>query len=391
MNKKVLLIIFMLQSFIFNFTNVITPSYLDSLNLGKYAFGYYVALWSLGMLLSSPIWGELGDRYGRKKFVLLGIFIFALSQLGFYYISSIPVLIFLRVLSGIGVGAPVTLLLSYLVSNSERGSRTKNLSYRMAFITIGSTISYKVSGILGLTYSKELFLVQSLLSILFMLLVVLGVKDKQPHCVVPKQFHLFHSFRNIKKLDRSFLIYLFSITLTTMTFTNIDRFIDIYIIDSGYSSSVLGDLKMVIGIVFVVTNFIVVPKVKEYLGRIYILQSLQVLMAVIVLTVFMYSNILLMLYTIFLGFVVLKAIFTTSEQFFLSRQVKKEDLGLFVGLRQSFVCLGMILGPIIGGHLYSSNSISIFVFSVICLLLSSLLLSYIDMSFKYQNETKRIS
>lgn len=382
MNKKILLIIFMLQAFIFNLTNVITPTYLDSLYLPKYMFGYFIALFSFGMLLSSPIWGELGDRYGRKKFVMLGVFIYGLSQLGFYFITNIPVLLLLRVVSGIGVGAPVTLLLSYLVSNSEKGYRTKNLSYRMAFITIGSTISYKVSGVLGLTYTNELFLMQSILSVIFILLVVLGVKDNEPHCVIPKQFHLFNSLSNIKKLNKSFVIYLFSITLTTMTFTNLDKFIDIYVIDSGNNSSVLGNIKMVIGIVFVITNFLLVPKLKEYLGRLYILQSIQVLMAVVVLTVFMYSNVLLMLYTVFLFFVVLKAVFTTSEQFYLSRQVNKEELGLFVGLRQSFVCLGMILGPIIGGHLYSANSINIFVFSVICLLISSLLLSYIDMSYK---------
>ena len=382
MNKKILLIIFMLQAFIFNLTNVITPQYLDSLHLEKYMFGYFVALFSLGMLLSSPIWGELGDRYGRKKFVIIGIVIYGLSQLGLYYSTSIPLIFTLRVTSGIGVGAPVTLLLSYLVSNSERGSRTKNLSYRLAFITIGATVSYKVSGILGLTYTKELFLFQSVLSIIFVLLVVLGVSDKKPHCVVPKQFHLFNSLSNISKLNKSFVIYLFSITLTTMTFTNIDKFIDIYIIDSGFDSSVLGNIKMVIGLVFIITNFIVIPRIKEYLGRIYILQSLQVIMAVVVLTTFMYSNIILMLYTVFLFFSVGKAIFTTSEQFYLSRQVPKEELGLFVGLRQSFVCLGMILGPVVGGHLYSANTINIFVFSVICLLISSLLLSYIDMSYK---------
>ena len=41
MNKKMLLLIFLLQAFIFNLTNVITPRYLDSLLLEKYMFGYF--------------------------------------------------------------------------------------------------------------------------------------------------------------------------------------------------------------------------------------------------------------------------------------------------------------------------------------------------------------
>lgn len=391
MNKKILYMIFMLQAFIFNLTNVITPRYLDSLHLEKYMFGYFLALWSLGMLLSSPIWGELGDRFGRKKFVILGIIIYGLAQLGFYFTSNLYILIVLRVVSGIGVGAPVTLLLSYMVSNSNKGNRTKNLSMRMAFITVGSTISYKVSGILGLQFTRELFLVQSVLSILFILLVLFGIKEKKdPHCAYPKQFHLFNSLKHVKQLDRTFLMYLFSITLTTMTFINIDKFIDVYVIDSNYSSSTLGNVKMVIGIVFIVSNFILIPKLKEYLGKVYILQMIQIFMAVIVLTVFMYSNILLMLYTVFLGFVVLKAVFVTSEQFYLSKQVKKEELGLFMGLRQSFVCLGMILGPILGGYIYASAPIYLFIFSVICLLISSLILAYIDISYKTNVITKKV-
>ena len=383
MRKKMLLLIFMFQAFIFNLTNVITPRFLDSLMLEKYMFGYFIALWSLGMLLSSPFWGELGDRYGRKKFVIIGILMYGISQLGFYYFDNVVILMVLRVISGIGVGAPVTLLLSHMVSHSEKGSRTRNLSMRMAFITLGSTISYKVSGMLGVYFTEELFLWQSILSIVFVILVLVGINEKKdPHCAYPKQFNLYSSLRLIKKIDRTLLMYLVSITLTTMTFTNIDKFIDVYVIDSGYDSNVLGNIKMVIGIVFIISNFVFIPKLKEYLGRIYILQFLQVCMAVIILTVFMYSNILLMLFTVFLGFVVLKAIFTTSEQFYLSRQVDKSELGLFVGLRQSFVCLGMILGPILGGYIYSMAPLHLFIFSVICLLGSSLILAYIDMSLK---------
>ncbi len=391
MNRKILYIIFMFQAFIFNLTNVITPRYLDSLHLEKYMFGYFLALWSLGMLLSSPIWGELGDRFGRKKFVVLGILIYGISQLGFYYSSNIYLLVLLRVTSGIGVGAPVTLLLSYMVSNSNKGNRTRNLSMRMAFITIGSTVSYKVSGILGLHFTRELFLGQSVLSIFFILLVIFGMKEKKdPHCAYPKQFNIFNSLKHFRKLDRTFLMYLFSITLTTMTFTNIDKFIDVYVIDSTHSSSILGNIKMVIGIVFIVTNFVLIPRIKEYLGKVYLLQMIQVFMAVIVLTVFMYSNIIIMLYTVFLGFVVLKAIFVTSEQFYLSKQVPKEELGLFMGLRQSFVCLGMILGPVIGGHIYTSAPIYLFIFSVICLLSSSLILGYIDFSYKVKSSPNQV-
>lgn len=379
MKKKSVLLIFMVQAFIFNLTNVITPNYLNSLGLEKYYFGYFAAFWSFGMLISSPIWGSLGDLYGRKKFAILGLVIYGLAQLVFFYSENIPLLAISRVVSGIGVGAPVTLLLSHMIGSIHRHEAAKYLSLRMGFLTLGATISYKISGYLGLTYGKELFLLQSLSTIVLIAMIIFFIKEKkEKYCVLPKQFNMFSSIKHLKMLNKNNLVFLFSITLTTMTFTNIDKFTDLFVIDNGYNSLELGNIKMLFGLVTIAINIVFLPKFKKYLGNIYILQSIQIFMAIIALVVFSDSRLILMLYTVFLGYVVLRAIFTTSEQLFLANKVSRKDMGLFMGLRQSFTCLGMVVGPIVGGHIYQTEPKNIFIFSVVCLLLSSFLLSYIQ-------------
>jgi len=383
MKQKKILIVFMVQAFIFNLTNVITPGYLNSLGVEKYYFGYFAAFWSLGMLISSPVWGALGDLYGRKKFAILGLIIYGLSQLVFFYSSNVAILSVMRIVSGIGVGAPVTLLLSHMIGSVSRSETGKYLALRMGFLTVGSTVAYKVSGYLGLVYQKELFLVQSLLSIFLIFIVIILIKEKkEPHCVLPKQFNMFSSIKHLKLLSKDNIIFLVSITLTTMTFVNIDKFIDLYVIDSGYDSLMLGNLKMVFGILTIIINLVVLPKMKKYLGSVYILQSIQIFMAIIALIVFSDSRLIIMLYTLFLLYVVLRAIFTTSEQLFLASKVSRKDMGLFMGLRQSFTCLGMVVGPIIGGHIYQTEPRNLFIFSVVCLLLSSSFLAYIQNDIK---------
>jgi len=366
----------MLQAFVFNLSNVITPAYLSDLGLEKYYFGYFFALWSFGMLVSSPIWGTLGDLYGKKRFVIIGLLIYGFSQAVFYYSDSISILIFFRVLSGVGVGAPVTLLFSYLISTSKKVEI--GLAKRMAFLTIGATLSYKVAGELSTHMQNELFLMQSLLTSVLILMVVIIVKnDDSPHCVLPKQYNLFNSLKEFRLLNIRNTMFLFSITLTTMTFVTIDRFIDLYVIDQGLSPLELGNLKTIFGIVTIMANFYIIPKLRTFLGNVYILQTTELLMAIIVLVTFQDNQLIILLYTIFLGYVVLRAIFTVSEQLYLSNQVEKSDLGRFMGLRQSFTCLGMLLGPIIGGHIYTENPINLFVFCVVSLLLSSIILSVI--------------
>jgi len=390
MKNKIIYIIFFLQAFIFNLSNVITPRFLTDLELPKFAFGYYSAIWSLGMLISSPIWGKMATRYGRKNLIIIGTIIYGLSQFGFYFINNVVLLGLLRFTSGIGVGAIITLLLSYLILNTKPSDRASTLSSRMAFITIGMTISYTVSGYIGIVLTRELFLYQSILSIIFVILIILVIKEKKidKSCVYPKQYHLFDSIRYIAKIDKTMLMFLFSITLTTMTFVNLDKFLDLYIVDLGHPVSVVGNIKMVFGIVLVVTNFSFVPKLKKYLGNVFVLQTISILMSIVIMITFMNSNIIIMLNSVFLLFIVLKGVYTTGEQLFFSKVVDKSDLNLFIGIRQSFTCLGMILGPIIGGHIYAYNHLNLFHFNVVCLLISSVLISYIKLA---PNKSKEIA
>ena len=373
--KKMIYIIFLLQAFIFNLTNVITPHYLNGLELPKYTFGYFSAIWSLGMLISSPLWGRYASKYGRKNIVISGVLIYGISQLGFYFFENIFLLSLLRLVSGIGVGAIVTMLLSHLILNTDPGSRAKALSYRLAFITGGSIISYQVSGYLGEYLVKELFLYQSILSIVFLFLIILFVKDKKS-CIYPKQYNMYDTFKYIKNLDIRLVLFLLSITFTTMTIVNLDKFIDLYLIDMGHELTLVSNVKMMFGIIFILTNFILIPSIKKILGHIYILQTIQVLMSIVILLVFMKNDVVVLLYSVFLIFIVLKAVYQTSEQVYVSKHIQKEDMNLFVGIRQSFTCLGMILGPIIGGHIYSIDPHNLFIFNAVCLLFASVLISY---------------
>lgn len=388
MKNKLLYFIFLLQAFIFNLSNVITPRFLNELHLEKYYFGYFSAVWSLGMLISSPIWGKLATKYGRKRFVVAGIVIYGLSQLGFYFLNNIYILGLLRLTSGIGVGAIVTLMLSYLIIQTDPKERAIILSRRMAFITMGMTMSYAVSGYIGVSLTRELFMYQSVLSIFFVILIILFMKKEniQKGCVYPKQYNIFNSFKHIRKIDKSTIVFLFSVTLSTMTFVNLDKFIDLFIIDLGYQVSVLGNIKMVFGIVLIVTNFAIVPKLSRYLGNVYVLQTINVVMSIVVVLTFMNSDIIIALYSVFLGFIVLKGIYTTTEQLYLSKIVSKDELNLFIGIRQSFTCLGMILGPVIGGYIYTYNALNLFHFNVICLLLSSVCISYMRVVPKESKE-----
>lgn len=378
MNNKMMFFIFLFQAFVFNLSNVIIPKYLDMIHVDKFLFGYFIAFWFFGMMCSSPFWGAISNKIGSKKLVIFGIVIYGASQFAFYFTSHIVVLFLLRITSGIGAGAIVTLLLAQLVQCQPACNTSKALSMRMAFLTGGNLIAYKVSGYLCQIYDDELFLLQGILSSVLLLLVMLFVRENKLCCRT--HVTIFNSVFHVTKISKNVVLFLVSIMLTTITFVTVDKFIDLFLIDEGYSVMVVGNVKMVYGIVFILGSLFIVPRVKSLLSNLYVLQSILVLMSLVILIVFMQRNYILMLSSVFVLFMALKSIYVTSEQLFCSRLVEKEEVAVVMGLRQSFASMGMILGPIIGGHIYQDYPINVFIFAVICLLLSSVILSYITES-----------
>ncbi len=61
----------------------IMPEYLDTFGVAGQALGFLIAMFSFAQFIFSPIAGDLSDKHGRKKLIIIGLIIFGLSQLTF--------------------------------------------------------------------------------------------------------------------------------------------------------------------------------------------------------------------------------------------------------------------------------------------------------------------
>ena len=78
------------------------PVYLAKLGASGTLIGFVMASLTVTAMVSRPFVGLMIDRSGRKRFLLLGIGIFAVSTLGYSWAPSIIFLVTFRILHGQG-------------------------------------------------------------------------------------------------------------------------------------------------------------------------------------------------------------------------------------------------------------------------------------------------
>ena len=143
MNKKKIVlffILFFMHSICINFVHPVTTTYVNSLNLPDYYFGFFFSLMSLGQVIGAIIFGFLSDKIGRKWLIVLGIIGYSMAQLGFGFINTYPLLILLfRVIAGIFVSAPNTLFVSMCLDISTTEKKVKYLSLLNCVSLLGAS------------------------------------------------------------------------------------------------------------------------------------------------------------------------------------------------------------------------------------------------------------
>jgi len=95
----------------------------------------------------------------------------------------------------------------------------------------------------------------------------------------------------------------------------------------------------------------------------------------------------LTVYTLFMVYIILKAIFTPLEQNYISSHAKEGEFGKIMGIRQSFLSIGMVLGPLIGGILYEVKPSWLFDSSAIAFIIGFGILLIVLILYKKEETT----
>lgn len=103
------------------------------------ASGVWLGLAFAGFAISEtplmPFMGRLSDRFGRKLFLAMGMFTYALAALGYVYSSTYQLLVLFRVLSGMGAAMFFPVAFAYVGDLSPSGLEGRYMGlFNVAFL-----------------------------------------------------------------------------------------------------------------------------------------------------------------------------------------------------------------------------------------------------------------
>jgi len=130
---------------------IITPFlslYATEMDASGIWLGLIFTGYGLASTITNPIAGRLSDRSGRKRFLMIGLFIYAISALGYIYAINPLQLSLVRLVQGAAGGMIFPVALAYVGDISPEGGEGKWMGYATAAFFSGFGVGPLMGGVL---------------------------------------------------------------------------------------------------------------------------------------------------------------------------------------------------------------------------------------------------
>ena len=114
----------------------VLPLYAKSMNADPTTIGLLVASFPVAQLASSPVWGRVSDRIGRRPALLAGLTASAIAYVIFGFAGSLWLLFVSRFVQGLG-GGTTGVAQAYVADTMAPNERAKALGWLSAATSLG--------------------------------------------------------------------------------------------------------------------------------------------------------------------------------------------------------------------------------------------------------------
>ncbi|MEH7086603.1 multidrug efflux MFS transporter NorA [Neobacillus drentensis] len=365
----------------------VLPTLMNELGITGKTVGYLTAAFAIAQLIVSPFAGKAADRFGRKIMIVIGLFIFGLSEFLFGIGKGIDMLFISRVLGGISAAFIMPAVTAFIADITNLDTRPKALGFMSAAISTGFIIGPGIGGFLAEFGTRIPFFFAGALgtiaAILSIILLFEPNSREDNHEQVSDGKVGFKRIISPKYFLAFILIFIASFGLAAF-----ESFFSLFV-DHKFQFKP-SDIAIVItgGAIFgAVSQVILFDRLTKIWGEIKLIQYSLILSAVVVFlmtVVHSYFSILLVTFIVFVGF----DLFRPAVTSYLSNIAGNEQ-GFVGGMNSMFTSLANISGPILGGILFDIDINFPYYFATVILSLGIVLtLFWKKQASDYSNKVK---
>ena len=333
----------------------IFPFYIESMGAGGTELGLLTASYAVMRLIFGPIWGGLSDRFGRKPILLIGILGYVITMVWFGLANTLWMLFAARILSGILSSATAPTTMAYIGDSSPEDERGGGMGMLGAAGGIGTIVGPAAGGFLAASSLSTPFFVAAGLALLSLILAIIFLPESHPVQEQPKEKESIIDLRAwwgaIFSPIGTLFVLTFISTCGLMIFANVFGLYALEKFDFGPED--VGVMMMVLGLVSAIAQGLLAgPVTKKWGDETVVKVSLLATALSFGLMLLANSYITILLTTAIFALTVALQIPALTA---LTSRRATVPQGIAMGLSNSFVSLGRIVGPILGGLVLDIN------------------------------------
>ncbi|CAM4107494.1 MFS transporter [Lederbergia lenta] len=178
--KRALPILFAVMFFVmvgFGIIIPVLPFYAENIGASPTQLGMLMAVYSLMQLLFAPMWGRISDRIGRKPVIMIGISGLALSFFLMGISSSLWMLFAARIIGGFLSSANMPTVMAYVADITTPEDRGKGMGVVGAAVGLGFVFGPAIGGVFSKISLSMPFYIAGVSSLLTFFLVWFLLKE----------------------------------------------------------------------------------------------------------------------------------------------------------------------------------------------------------------------
>jgi len=342
----------------------VTPTIMNELNISGSTVGYMVSAFAFAQLVLSPLAGRAVDKYGRKPMIIIGLFIFSMSELLFGLGQSVEVLFASRILGGVSAAFIMPAVTAFIADITTNETRPKALGYMSAAISTGFIIGPGIGGFLADIGTRMPFFFAAAFGLTAMILSVFTLREPERHyeqTTIPQQKTGFR-----KVFSPLYFIAFMVLLISSFGLASFESLFALFVDRKfGFTAKDIAlaiSLGAIVGVIVQVGLF---ERLTRWFGEIRLIRYSLIgstLLVLVMTYVTSYLAIILVTMVVFVGFDLMRPAVTT----YLSKIAGNEQ-GFVGGMNSMFTSIGNILGPIIGGILFDVDLNYPFYFATVML------------------------